>query len=339
MRCSKKDVCDIVFNVLTSRMGSNITYPRISLLYDLIDDVTDIFEKEKNILQLDGSFIVVGDIHGNVDDLIRIFEMRGYPPETNYLFLGDYVDRGEHSIEVLLLLYSFKFLFPNNFFMIRGNHENAQVSTFYGFRAECSKKYSQKIFYRFNESFNYLSFAAIMNSKIFCVHGGISPDTMNLKEFNKIEKPIDNDASKAITGLVWSDPLKTARGFMKSDRGVGFFFNEKKLRVFLRRNNLESILRSHEACDNGIEYPLKNCVTIFSNTDYCDMNNEAAIAFCTKDAKTQYIKFKPLTQNEKKKRIVIYPEWLLTSNSESPVMKEPTYPIDELSLSSNISVS
>ncbi|OHS95917.1 Serine/threonine-protein phosphatase PP1-2 [Tritrichomonas foetus] len=336
-----KDASDILLKVLTSRMTPNkmpTSFPPIRYVYDLISTVQNIFLQEENILKLDGDFVVVGDIHGNVDDLIRIFEMRKYPPETKYVFLGDYVDRGECSVEVLLILYSLKVLYPNHIYLIRGNHEAVSVSSYYGFKRECSRKYSQKIYYRFNESFQNLSFAAILNGKYFCVHGGISPQTMNLEVMDKIQKPIDNDMSPEITGFVWSDPNKNAKGFQRSDRGTGFLFNEKKLNQFLKRNNLELMIRSHEVCERGIEFPFKNCATVFSNTNYCEMRNEAALAIVLKGQKVQYPKFKPLSNAEKKKRRIIIPEWIFEEINKSPTMKEPQSPIEELSEPTNIPI-
>ena len=341
LQMKRKDVSDIIFKVLTSRMNSKnaaTSFPSIPNAYDLIDSVEQIFIKESNILSLNGTFIVVGDIHGNVDDLIRIFEKQGYPPEQKYLFLGDYVDRGDFSVEVLLILYSLKFLFPEHIYLIRGNHESETVTSFYGFKIECSRKYSQKVYFKFSDSFLYLPFAAIINNKYFCVHGGISPQTMNLEELSKIKRPIDNDSSLAITGLVWSDPQKNARGFQKSDRGTGFLFNDQKLNQFLKRNNLELMIRSHEVCVTGMEKTLNKCVTIFSNTNYCGMNNNACICLISEDKNgnyVQYIKFSPLTRKERKKRRIIIPEWIL--DNDLPTIKEPQSPIVDFSEpSSNI---
>lgn len=333
----KKAVSDIIFKVLTSRMNSKnaaTSFPSIPNAYDLIDSVENIFINESNILSLNGTFIVVGDMHGNVDDLIRIFEKHGYPPAQNYLFLGDYVDRGDFSVEVLLILYSLKFLFPDHIYLIRGNHESEPVTSFYGFKVECSRKYSQKVYFKFNESFLYLPFAAIINKKYFCVHGGISQRTMNLEDLSKIKRPIDNDSSAAITDLVWSDPQKNARGFQKSDRGTGVLFNDQKLNQFLRRNNLELMIRSHEVCETGMEKPLNKCVTIFSNSNYCGMNNDACICLISNDKNDnyiKYIKFSPLSRKERKKRRIIIPEWILDNINEMQTIKDPQSPIVDFS--------
>lgn len=333
---NKKNVSSgIILKVLTSRMKPNqpALYPDASNVYYLIESVEKILKNEDSVLYLKGTFNVVGDIHGNVDDLIRIFQKQGYPPAQKYIFLGDYVDRGEFSVEVLLLLYSLKYLFPEHIYLIRGNHESESVTSFYGFKIECSRKYSQKLYFRFNESFLYLPIAAVVNQKYFCVHGGISPQTSNLTDLAKIKRPIENDSSPIITGLVWSDPQKKARGFQKSDRGIGFLFNDQKLNQFLKRNNLELMIRSHEAIKTGMERTLNKCVTIFSNSDYCEMNNDACICLISENKKEQYIKFSPLTKKEKKKKRVIIPEWIL-EDIDLPAIKAPQFPIIDITDSS-----
>merc|ERR1712060_351281 len=128
------------------------------------------------LLELEAPINIVGDIHGQYWDLLRIFEYGGFPPESNYLFLGDYVDRGKHSLEVMTLLLVYKIKYPENFFMLRGNHECAAITRIYGFYDECKMRYNIKMWKAFCEVFNRLPFAAVIDDKIFCVHGGLSPE-------------------------------------------------------------------------------------------------------------------------------------------------------------------
>jgi serine/threonine-protein phosphatase PP1 catalytic subunit len=123
--------------------------------------------------------------------LLRLFEYGGYPPEANYLFMGDYVDRGKQSIETICLLFSYKVKYAENFFLLRGNHETSSISRIYGFYDECKKRYSIKLWKLFSDCFNCLPVAALIDDKIICMHGGISPKLNSLEDIAKIVRPTD----------------------------------------------------------------------------------------------------------------------------------------------------
>merc|ERR1719487_85968 len=126
------------------------------------------------LLEISAPVNVCGDTHGQYSDLLRLFEVGGFPPQSNYLFLGDYVDRAKQSIEVITLVMCYKIKYPESFFMLRGNHECASLNRIYGFYDECKRCYSVKLWKVFTEFFNYLPVAAIIEGRIFCVHGGLS---------------------------------------------------------------------------------------------------------------------------------------------------------------------
>jgi serine/threonine-protein phosphatase PP1 catalytic subunit len=134
---------------------------------------------------------IVGDIHGQFYDLLRIFEYGGYPGESNYLFLGDYVDRGKNSLETICLLLAFKVKYKENFFLLRGNHEAENINRVYGFYDECKKRYNVKLWKLFCDTFNCLPVAALVDEKILCMHGGISPQLQDLEQINKINRPTE----------------------------------------------------------------------------------------------------------------------------------------------------
>jgi serine/threonine-protein phosphatase PP1 catalytic subunit len=116
--------------------------------------VREIFLEQPPLIELEAPVKIVGDIHGQYSDLIRMFEMCGFPPSANFLFLGDYVDRGKHSLETILLLMCYKIKYPENFFLLRGNHECANVTRVYGFYDECKRRCNVKVWKTFVDTFN-----------------------------------------------------------------------------------------------------------------------------------------------------------------------------------------
>ncbi len=133
----------------------------------------------------------LGDIHGQFYDLLRLFEYGGYPPESNYLFLGDYVDRGKQSLETICLLLAYKIKYSENFFLLRGNHECAAINKVYGFYDECKRRYSIKLWKIFTDCFNCFPVAASIDDKILCMHGGLSPELHSIDQLKKIVRPTD----------------------------------------------------------------------------------------------------------------------------------------------------
>ena len=150
---------------------------------------------------------IVGDIHGQYYDLLRIFDYGGYPSlDQNYLFIGDYVDRGKQSIEVITLLLAFKVKFPNNFNLLRGNHECQSINKTYGFYDECKRRYSVSLWRDFGNCFNYMPVSAIIEQRILCMHGGLSPDLHSLEQIKNLDRPNDVPENGLLCDLLWSDP-------------------------------------------------------------------------------------------------------------------------------------
>ena len=158
------------------------------------------------LLRIGAPINICGDTHGQFPDLLRLFEMGKFPPASNYLFLGDYVDRAEQSIETITLLLCYKIKYPENFFLLRGNHECSSINRIYGFYDECKRRHSIKLWRKFGDVFNCLPVAAIVGEKIFCMHGGLSKELTDLNMINEIRRPCDVPDEGLLCDLLWSDP-------------------------------------------------------------------------------------------------------------------------------------
>eukprot|EP00527_Entomoneis_sp_CCMP2396_P005052 CAMPEP_0198147094 /NCGR_PEP_ID=MMETSP1443-20131203/33199_1 /TAXON_ID=186043 /ORGANISM="Entomoneis sp., Strain CCMP2396" /LENGTH=552 /DNA_ID=CAMNT_0043811249 /DNA_START=174 /DNA_END=1832 /DNA_ORIENTATION=- len=222
---------------------------------------------------------VCGDTHGQYYDLLNIFAINGFPASDNpYLFNGDFVDRGSFSVEVIFTLFLFKLMDPTCIYLLRGNHETKNMNRIYGFEGEVKAKYDEKMFALFLETFEWLPLAAVIDNKVFVVHGGISTDpTVTLNDVTKIKRGMEPPESGLMSDLLWSDP-QPFPGKSPSKRGVGFAFGPDITKAFLKRNNLQLLVRSHEVKQEGylVEHD-GNTITVFSAPNYCDsMGNKGA---------------------------------------------------------------
>lgn len=264
-----------------------------------------IFLEQPTLLKLSPPVKIVGDLHGQFHDLIRIFNSCGYPPQTNYLFLGDYVDRGYKSLETMLLLLCYKIKYPENFFMLRGNHESANITKIYGFYDECKRRLplisgSHKLWKNFVDVFNTLPIAATINDKIFCIHGGLSPELHSLLQIERIQRPTDIPDKGLLADLLWSDPDPLVRAFShtnwpKNDRGVSYCFGKKHVDHFLLTFNMDLIVRGHMVVEDGYEFfDKRKLVTVFSAPNYCgEFNNYGAIMSVDKSLCCSFELLKP----------------------------------------------
>lgn len=217
------------------------------------------------LLELSPPVKIVGDVHGQYTDLIRMFEMCGFPPNANYLFLGDYVDRGKQSLETILLLLCYKLKFPENFFLLRGNHECANVTRVYGFYDECKRRCNIKIWKTFVDCFNTLPIASIVAGKIFCVHGGLSPSLSHMDDIRQIARPTDVPDYGLLNDLLWSDPADMETDWEANERGVSYCFGKKVIMEFLQRHDFDLVCRAHMVVEDGYEFfNDRILVTVFS---------------------------------------------------------------------------
>ena len=245
----------------------------------LIDKSIPIMKEQKMLVELEAPLHVCGDIHGQYYDLLRIFEHCGYPGEYNYLFLGDYVDRGKQSLETVCLLLCSKIKYPEKVTLLRGNHESSVTNRIYGFYDECKRRYNVRIWRSFTDLFNWLPVAAIIDEKILCMHGGLSPDLKNLQNITDISRPTDIPDTGLLCDLLWSDPDKDCVEYDENDRGVSVIFGEKIVQDFNKKNDLDLIIRAHQVVDDGYEFfAQRQLITIFSAPNYCgEFDNSAGI--------------------------------------------------------------
>ncbi|KAI9767139.1 MAG: hypothetical protein M1840_005928 [Geoglossum simile] len=225
----------------------------------------EVFLSQPALIELSPPVKIVGDVHGQYTDLIRMFEMCGFPPNANYLFLGDYVDRGKQSLETILLLLCYKLKFPENFFLLRGNHECANVTRVYGFYDECKRRCNIKIWKTFVDTFNTLPIAAIVAGKIFCVHGGLSPSLSHMDDIRQIARPTDVPDYGLLNDLLWSDPADMEADWEANERGVSYCFGKKVIMEFLQRHDFDLVCRAHMVVEDGYEFfSDRILVTVFS---------------------------------------------------------------------------
>jgi serine/threonine-protein phosphatase 5 len=235
---------------------------------------------------------VCGDVHGQYYDLLNIWEINGVPAEDNpYLFNGDFVDRGSFSLEVILILFSWKLCHPNGVHLARGNHETKNMNKLYGFEGEVTKKYDEDLYNLFCEAFCLLPLCHCINSKVFVVHGGLfSKDNVKLEDIRKTTREHEPPDEGLMTEMLWSDP-QPGLGRIPSKRGVGVAFGKDVTENFLKTNDLKLVIRSHEMKEEG--YTVEHdgqLITVFSAPNYCDqMGNKGA--FIRLDGKTCTPKF------------------------------------------------
>lgn len=239
----------------------------------------EVFLLQPSLLELLPPVKVVGDVHGQYLDLIRIFTRCGFPPLTNYLFLGDYVDRGKQSLETILLLLCYKIKYPENFFLLRGNHECANVTRVYGFYDECKRRCNIKTWKLFIDTFNTLPIAAIVAGKIFCVHGGLSPVLNSMDEIRSIARPTDVPDFGLLNDLLWSDPADTVNEWEDNERGVSYVFSKVAINKFLQKFGFDLVCRAHMVVEDGYEFfNDRTLVTVFSAPNYCgEFDNWGAV--------------------------------------------------------------
>lgn len=261
---------------------------------DIIMRCAMLLKSEPNVMRLDGkNTIVSGDIHGQFFDLLTLLEIGGSPSRQQYLFLGDYVDRGCFGMEVVLLLMAYKLRYPHQLVMLRGNHECRHLTAYFNFKREAEYKYTPAVYNAVVSAFDCLPLACVVGERFFCVHGGLSPELQTISDVNAVHRFREPPSSGPMCDLLWSDPLDEREGYLAGDtqeanfipnttRGCSYVYNHNAAVSFLEKNNMLTLIRGHEAQAEGFRLyrngpkGFPSVICLFSAPNYCDTYDNCA---------------------------------------------------------------
>lgn len=241
-----------------------------------INEIEEICLKAIEILILDPNIpnvstpvSVCGDIHGQLFDLIGLLKIDGTPKHRKYIFLGNYVNGNENSLDCFLLLLCYKIMYPHNIFLIRGNNEQQDINKTYNFYNLLINKYGSKIWRLICDVFTYLYLGCLIDGRVLCVHAGISPKTLSLNHFKRINRFDCLNLENELEDLTCSDPFD-GTGFSAMDRASGYFYGSDVTNIFLECNDLSSIISSHQIVFEGYKFhfPDKNVATVWGAPNF-----------------------------------------------------------------------
>jgi serine/threonine-protein phosphatase PP1 catalytic subunit len=281
---SFEDILEKLLSVRGSRTGRPVLLSEPEVR-SIILRSREVLLTQPALLDVTAPVKVCGDIHGQYYDLLRLFDCAGYPGgdgaggQHSYLFLGDYVDRGKNSIETICLVLLYKVLYPDTFYVLRGNHECASINRIYGFYDDCKRRYSIKLWKAFTDTFNCMPLAALIESKILCMHGGLSPELLDMSNIRSIQRPVEVPEHGILCDLLWADPDETVKGWGNNERGVSHTFGPDVVSGFLRTHSLDLVCRAHQVVEEGFQFfAQRQLVTIFSAPNYCgEFDNAGAV--------------------------------------------------------------
>ncbi|KAL3070415.1 hypothetical protein niasHT_032205 [Heterodera trifolii] len=290
----------IIRKVRTSpvqRFTDEITDEELKLLCKAAKGV---FRMQPTLVRIQPPVVVVGDIHGQFTDLQRIFNTHGNPPAQQYVFLGDYVDRGPQSLETIVLLFCYKVKYPANFMLLRGNHECSNINKAYGFSEEIDRRYprpgARRLFDLFNQVFAWMPFVGLVGEKILCMHGGLSDQINSLEQLSHLNRPQTDPPLRTLEiDLLWADPSTRITGVApNSRRGAGVLFGADVVESVRNLLGIDYIVRAHQLVMGGVEYFAdQHLITLFSAPRYTGKNNTGATLLIAPDLSHTITLFPP----------------------------------------------
>ncbi len=241
----------------------------------LLAEVEELFETEPPVLEVfDKRVLFIGDLHGDWEaarEIIRF--VREY--DGTVIFLGDYVDRGDYSIEILQVLFEMKRRSPRKIILLRGNHETISTNSYYGFKNEVFSKFkssADKIYIRCNEVFAKMPIAVLINNgEILALHGGIPIESPEISELKSLPKnDLRGEGNKFLFQILWNDPDDRIKTYAPSPRGPGcYLFGWEVFNKFTEKNNINVIIRAHTYLPEGYRFFFNNkLLSIFSVLNY-----------------------------------------------------------------------
>ncbi|CAD6332954.1 unnamed protein product [Miscanthus lutarioriparius] len=264
--------------------------------------VKEILIEESNVQPVNSPVTVCGDIHGQFHDLMKLFATGGNVPDTNYVFMSDFVDRGFNSLEVFTILLLLKARYPAHITRLRGNHESRQLTQVYGFYDECQRKYGNANAWRYcTDVFDYLTLSAIINGTVLCVHGGLSPNVQSVDQIQIIDRNCEIPHEGPFCDLMWSDPEEIDT-WAVSPRGAGWLFGTRVTQEFNHINKIELVCRAHQLVQEGLKYMFdKGLVTVWSAPNCYRCGNVASVLSCSENMERE-VKFFTETEENNQMR-------------------------------------
>ena len=260
----------------------------------LCEKAKEILSDESNVQPVSCPDSHTGD--GQFHDLMELFRIGGRPPETNFLMMGDYVDRGYYSVETVTLVMCLKVRYRDRVHLLRGNHESRQITQVYGFYDECLRKYGNaNVWKYFTDLFDYLPLTCLIENRIFCPHGGLSPSLDTLDHIRVLDRLQEVPHEGPICDLLWSDPDDRC-GWGISPRGAGS--PGQDISEQFNQQWLTLVARAHQLVMDGYNCVIMNVVTLLALLTIAIVRDEAAIMEIDEHMKYTFLQFDPCRDEE-----------------------------------------